>query len=138
MRSGIPLPRDSKLAREMAGGFSIAKRNRANLGQAVARNKGQERELTGEFGARVELAAKSEIEVGELFEELIDGGFGLKNDSYKTYWAGKLCDSSSSLADLPGLIRIYQSEPTGPVQTSARKAIRLVDFASNGPPIDGE
>jgi hypothetical protein len=76
-------------------------RNRENLQKAVARNKGQEQELTGEFGARVELSAKSEIEVDELFDELIDGGFGLKNDNYKTYWAGKLCDSSSSLANLP-------------------------------------
>jgi hypothetical protein len=36
------------------------------------------------------------------------------------------------------LTRIYQSEPTGPAQISALKAIRLVDFASKGPTIDGD
>lgn len=109
---------------------------RAELADAVERNIGTFRELPEEIGEQVILAAQGDISVGSILINLLETGLGLEDDRAKNYWARKFSEAAHDEEDIPALLSVLRSPNLNQAHTAARKAIRLIDFLSNGPSVE--
>jgi hypothetical protein len=99
----------------------------------IERNRGQNRALPDRLVEEVNELAEGGETVGNILTSLLeDGDAALKS---KRYWSRVLAEIASDQDDLPSLIMILGTRDLYPAHTSARKALRRIDFRLFGPPV---
>jgi len=109
---------------------------RERLSDAVGRNVGTNKELSREASSQVLLASQGDISVGRVLLKLVENELGVENDGAKNYWARMLSEASHEEEDIPALLAVLRTPSLNQAHTGAKKAIRLIDFLSNGPSVE--
>jgi hypothetical protein len=127
-----PVPASCDTLQKLVLAKEAAENKQESLQRLVQRRHDAEREPPPELVEDIHSVSRGEITGGECLVTLLSAS--PDNDNPMTrYWARILCDAATTREDLPGVGKVLVCEALGNAHTSARKALRLIDFLENGP-----
>lgn len=133
IRENRPLASGSTFCKEISEGHSAADKQRRKLMEAVTRNGRGELGLSQD-GADIAAKVSSEqMSIGQGMAVILESALTQKG---RTYWARLLCEAASEPDDLRAVVGVLNDDNLLPAHTAARKAIRLIDVTTFGPPME--
>ncbi|QMV44732.1 hypothetical protein [Cohnella cholangitidis] len=135
--NNTPLSEITPFVQELLLAHESAESKKEHLNESIQRSKGSYRELSRDAEVVITEAYEGNISIGDVLIDIIENRVQIDDTRSKLYWIRILAESAYDEEDLPGLLAVLSTELYIPAHTAAKKAIRLVDFLSNGPSIEG-
>ncbi len=132
IQGNAPLSVSSSTCRSLLSEYALAEQRRAELGPRV-RNCGQNRALPDDLAAEMMLVASGDRDLGPVLVRVLEAN--LSRD-VERYWVRLLAEAAHEIEDVPALLAVLASERVSVAHTAARKAMRLIDFMTYGPPVE--
>lgn len=134
LRRRLVLAPDNPIVVTVRSAYAEASARREALAPAIERSHGTVRDAGPEAEAVLLRVAEGELAAGHAFEAVM----GVPNQEAKRYWSRLLAESASDPEDREMLVRIHRDDDLVPAQSAARKAMKLIDAVSYGPPVELE
>ncbi|MEO0743439.1 MAG: hypothetical protein AAF089_17795 [Bacteroidota bacterium] len=134
LRSGRRVPRAGSFFDDIVHGLDLAEETRSKLVAGFRRHSGTAKALPEDLEDTLVAVSEGGISPGDLLAMLISRE-DLPNDCLK-YWCRILSDVSLDRSDAPALISILGMNNISQAHSSARKALRRIDFRLFGPSLE--
>lgn len=94
--------------------------------------KNTEKGLPDELANDVLRVAHGEIELGPVLVRVLEANL---TAPASRYWTARLCEAAYEVDDAPAMLAVLGTASVDGSHSAARKALRLIDFRTFGPPI---
>lgn len=132
LRRRQDLPLDNPIVADVRLAYAQASARREAIAPAIERSRGTAREAGREIETVLSRVAEGELVAGHAFGAVM----GLESLEAKRYWSRLLAESASDPEDREMLVKIHRDDDLVPAQSAARKAMKLIDAVSYGPPVE--
>jgi hypothetical protein len=129
-----PVPASCEKLQKLVLAKEAAENKQEALQGLVQRGQDAERQPPPELAEDILAASRGEMTVGECLVKLVSLN-PTPSGSMARYWSRVLCDAATTREDLVGVGKVLSCDAVGSAHTAARKALRLIDFLENGPPM---
>jgi hypothetical protein len=129
------LPYEASLIKECSACLEKVRSGRDKLKTRLSSPEGNRSRMPSEEYLPLLQAVAEGGSISQVLEALLDNGLGLKAEDDKKYWARITAELASDPQDGRTLVRIIHSQ-FNQAQTAARKALRLIDAITFGPPME--
>lgn len=136
IRKKSPLSNNSKFVLDLMSSSELSDTKRKDIVKIAKKNYGKTKALNEEGYKELQLVLDEEMSIGQVLIKLVENGYGLSDNSHKSYWARTLCEAASDEEDLDGLLAVLKSQELQNSHTAARKAMRVIDFLNYGPQVE--
>ena len=133
IRGEKPMPKKTALSGEIADQQLAAESKREKLVEAAVRNGTGDLGVSAEGGSAIVKISAGELSIGQGMTTVLESAIKPKG---KPYWAKMLCEAASEPDDLRSVVGVLNDPDLSTAHTAARKAVRLIDVSTFGPPMD--
>ena len=135
LRNEKTLSKKETWVSELLDAYDKAATKKESLATLVEKHQGKEKELCAEAQADLLQVSAEDQPVGKVLVRLAENKYSFNNDASRRYWARTLCEAATEVEDASGLLSILKTPELSSAHTSARKALRVIDFINFGPAI---
>lgn len=122
----------SAVFKSLADDTARAELARTRLAIRVANAPAQARRLPEDIAVEVARVGNREVDLGPVLLRILDAGL---DETIARYWARVLSEAVFELEDALPLLAVLGTPTLTAAHTAARKALRLIDFRTFGPPL---